>query len=159
MPDRVLFPLTRPPSWRDRWWLHTAHTLVAVWSLVIGLSIVAAQLTPLVVSPSLDVFPEPVEWATGIMAALGGLTVMAALYCNRCDWSLDTTWALERAGWTLITTSFAAFSLAVTLYNADYAAGALLRALIAAVGLVRLRELAKIADRAEAGVRAHKEAA
>jgi hypothetical protein len=155
VPDRTLFPLDRPPRLVDRWWLHTAHTLVAAWSILVGVDVVVAQLIGHVsVGPTLDVFPEPIQWAAGIMAIIGGTAVLLAIYCDTCSHSLDTAWVIERAGWTLIVTAFTAFAVSVIMFDFDHVTGALLRALVAAIGAARLWELQKIAERAEAGIQA-----
>ena len=110
MPDRLYISAHTPPHVWDRVLAHPGSVCVGAWSTLAGLLFLLDAFLPEV---SFSVLLQPLPdtyrfWFAGALAIGGSLVLLALL--RRWE-RVDTSWRLERGGWSLVAGAWAAMSI------------------------------------------------
>lgn len=118
MPTHVYKPKHDPPTWWDRLLVHPMDTGVAVLAIQFSALIAVSVMVPgFVPSKSMD---QLEMWVVILVAAaLGNGGLLAVIGLNWRGDEVSHGWALERFGWILAASGFAAYSLTVLTHFPD----------------------------------------
>ncbi|WP_346007304.1 hypothetical protein [Janibacter terrae] len=110
MPNRI-YRGSHPPSVLDHMLAHPWELLIALLSVALGASSLAATVAGSRTSPSVDRLPDPLVVALAIMLIVGGAWTARGLFDNSTD--LMVGYAHERFGLVLIGTAWSIYAVTV----------------------------------------------
>lgn len=116
MPDWLYISAHTPPHVWDRVLAHPGSMCIGAWSTLAGLLfLLDAFLPEISFSVLLQPLPDAYRfWFAGALAVGGSLVLLALL--RRWE-RVDTSWRLERGGWSLVAGAWAAMSILTVIIS------------------------------------------
>lgn len=111
MTERVYRPRHEPPKVSDRVLSHPGTAIFSLWSIGAGLSLLLSALVDEIsVSASVSRFPDLLTLFLALCMGIGGIFATLGLLFPRKK--IDSSWIMERMGWTLAGAGWAGYAIA-----------------------------------------------